>query len=29
MTGLDLYLGAHRVTEYGNIKTRLKRLRKV
>ncbi len=29
MTGLDTYLGAHRVSEYDNIKTRLKRLRKV
>ncbi|APT93665.1 membrane protein [Corynebacterium phocae] len=29
MTGLDSYLGAHRVAEYDNIKTRLKRLRKL
>lgn len=29
MTGLDTYLGRHRVVEHDNIKTRLKRLRKV
>lgn len=29
VTGLDLYLGRHRVTEYDNIRTRLRRMRKV
>ncbi|QPK80357.1 MFS transporter [Corynebacterium lizhenjunii] len=29
MTGLDFYLGAHRIAEHDNIKTRLQRMRKV